>query len=93
MRSWSRQKSTNLIDQNKWSVVRNWGKTSEVNLVKPTLLIIADFLVYLFDEWKLSITVIKGYRSMLSSVYFSILPGITSSCLMKELIKGLEIRL
>ena len=52
---------------------------------RPTLPVIPDFLVYLFDVRKLSVTAIKGYRARLSSVYFSILPEFTTSRFMKEL--------
>ena len=36
---------------------------------KTHLQIIADFLVYLLDDRKLSSSAIKGYSSMLSSVF------------------------
>ena len=88
----SRRKSTSLIYQGKWNIFRKWCETSKIDHSKPTLPVIADFLVYLFDVRKLSVTAIKGYRSMLSSVFFSVLPGITSSRFMKELVKGLENR-
>ena len=88
--SWSRRDSTKLNYQSKWSVFKNWCKTEKVDLKRPTLPIVAEFLTYLFDVRKLSVTAIKGYRSMLSAVYFSILPDISSSRFMRELIRGLE---
>ena len=63
-----------------------WGKSSE-----PTIPKIAEFLTFLFRTEKASVSTIKGYRSMLSSVFKFCLPEISTSPILKDLTRSFEI--
>ena len=88
----SRRLSTRKIYQSRWSVYRKWCKDNNVTSSRPTIPKIADFLTWLHKSRKLSPTSVKGYRSMLASVFHSILPEISSSRFLKDLVRGVENR-
>ena len=86
--SLARRKSTNVMYQHKWSVFREWCRKKGVSVSRPTLPKIADFLLDLKRKRKLAVNSIKGYRSMLAYVFRLKLPEISSSHILKELIKS-----
>ena len=88
----SRRLSTRKVYQSRWSVFRKWCKDNSITSSRPTIPKIADFLTWLHKSRKLSPTSVKGYRSMLASVFHSILPEISSSRFLKDLVKGVENR-
>ena len=63
----SRRTSTQKVYDAKWIVCSNWCHRKKINPVSAPLTIIADFLIYLFSERKYQISMIKGYRSMISN--------------------------
>ena len=84
----ARRRSTNIIYQQKWSIYRKWCRDRQVSVSRPTLPKIADFLLYLKKQRGLSVTSIKGYRSMLAYVFRLKLPEISSSLVLKELTRS-----
>ena len=88
----ARRPSTRKIYQCKWAIYRKWCKDHGFSISKPTLPKVADFLLFLFKEKNLSISAIKGYRSMLSFVFKSRLPEIAHSYIIRDLLRsfGLE---
>ena len=58
----------------------------------PSLPKIADFLLYLHESRNLAPISIKGYRSMLSLVFRSKLPEISSSLVLKDLLRSFEVQ-
>ena len=63
----------------KWSIYRQWCHSEGHSVSRPSLSKIADFLFWLRRSKKLSVSAVLGYRSMLSSVFLSVLPEISTS--------------
>ena len=55
--------------QLKWSVYRSWCRSHGHSVSRPTLSKVADFLCWLRSAKGLSVSSIKGYRSMVSAVF------------------------
>ena len=64
----SRRRSANVDYQYKWHQYREWCRTHGKSSSRPSIPKIADFLPFLRKEKKLSVSAVRGYRSMLSSV-------------------------
>ena len=64
-----RRTSTRLNYQARWGKFRKWCKDSHHRSSEPTIPKIAEFLTFLFRTEKAAVSTIKGYRSMLSSVF------------------------
>ena len=62
----ARRKSTRVVYDARWKLFSEWCLRREIDPVNPSSRPIADFLLYLFDDKKLSLSSIKGYRSRLS---------------------------
>ena len=60
-----RGKSSLRLYQSKWSVYRRWCWEKGHSVSKPSIPKIADFLLWLWKAKSLSVSAIKGYRSML----------------------------
>ena len=86
--AFARRPSTINIYQSKWNVYRKWCRKSGHSVSNPTLPKVADFLLFLFMDKHLSVSAIKGYRFMLSFVFRFKLPSISSSKVLKDLIKS-----
>ena len=77
--------------QVKWLAYRQWCRSEGHSISRPTLPKIADFLFWLRKTRKLSVSSILGYRSMLSSVFRFKLPEISSSPVIKDLIRSFKV--
>lgn len=64
-----RRKSSDAVYQARWNQFRTWCNRHGVSSSKTSLNQIAKFLLSLFKEKGLSLSTIKGYRSMLASVF------------------------
>ncbi|KAH3772260.1 hypothetical protein DPMN_173598 [Dreissena polymorpha] len=62
----ARRKSTRAVYDARWKLFSNWCVRGKIDPLNPSARRIADFLIYLFDDKKLSLSSIKGYRSVLS---------------------------
>ena len=90
----SRRSSTAKIYQSKWTIFCDWCSGQQVDSSSPSVQNIAEFLTFLFDEKELSVSTIKGYRSMLSNtlklVEDAANPG--SDPVISELIRSFELK-
>ena len=90
--SLARRKSTRLVYQAKWDIYRQWCREKGHSISRPSLPKVADFLLYLHEVKKLSVSGIRGYRSMLSLVFRWKLPDLSSSSVIKDLIRSFYIQ-
>ena len=89
----ARRTSTNKVYNAKWKVFTNWCSARKVNPLDPSMRRIADFLIFLFDKRKLSVSTIKGYRSMIShTLSFRHQNTIGSDSSLSELIRAFELK-
>ena len=86
-----RRTSTRLNYQAHWGKFRKWCKDSHHRSSEPTIPKIAEFLTFLFRTEKAAVSTIKGYRSMLSSVFKFCLLEISTSPILKDLTRSCEI--
>ena len=63
----SRRTFTQKVYDAKWSIFSNWCRTKKVNPVSAPITVIADFLFFHFLEKKYQISIINGYRAMISN--------------------------
>ena len=73
--------------QLKWSVYRSWCRSRGHTISRPSLSIVADFLWWLRSNRGLSVSSIKGYRSMLSAVFRFHLPDISAHPVLRDLLR------
>ncbi len=83
--------STLKLYEYKWKIFREWCQSRGFNPVSPTVPIIADFLLYLFEDRGLSVSAIKGYRSSLSQITQSLGIDITHDASLRALIQSFSI--
>ena len=86
-----RRTSTKLNYQARWGKFRKWCRDFHHRSSEPTIPKIAEFLTFLFKTEKAAVSTIKGYRVMLSSVFKFCLPDISTSPILKDLVRSFEI--
>ena len=89
--SLARRPSSRAGYQSKWLVYRQWYRSEGHSISRPSLAKIADFLFWLRRSRQLSVSAVMGYRSMLSAVFKSILPEISSSPIIHGLLRSLQV--
>ena len=89
--AFSRRKSTRVNYQAKWIVYRGWCRAKGHSVSNPSIPKVADFLLYLRRVKHLSYSAITGYRSMLSAVFRFTFPEISSSVILKDLLRSFSI--
>ena len=87
----SRRLSTRLNYQARWGTYRKWCKDFGHRSSSPTIAKVADFLTYMFKTKGAALSTIKGYRAMLAAVFKFPLPEISSSPILKNLVRSFEI--
>ena len=87
----SRRLSTRLNYQARWGTYRKWCKDFRHRSSSPSIAKIADFLTYMFKSKGAALSTIKGYRAMLAAVFKFPLPEISTSPILKDLIRSFEI--
>ena len=87
----ARQPSSRAGYQARWAVFRKWCHDKGHSVSRPSLQKIADFLFWLRITRKLSVSAVIGYRSMLSAVFRSVLPEISSSSVLQDLIRSFKV--
>ena len=86
-----RRLSTRLNYQARWGTYRKWCRDFGHRSSSPSIAKIADFLTYMFKSKGAALSTIKGYRAMLSAVFKFPLPEISTSSILKDLIRSFEI--
>ena len=89
--SLARRPSSHAGYQSKWRVYRQWCRSEGHSISRPSLSKIADFLFWLRRSRQLSVSAVMGYRSMLSAVFKSILPEISSSPILHDLLRSFQV--
>ena len=87
----SRRLSTRLNYQTRWGTYRKWCRDFGHRSSSPSIAKIADFLTYMFKSKGAALSTIKRYRTMLSAVFKFPLPEISTSPILKDLIRSFEI--
>ena len=87
----SRRLSTRLNYQPRWGTYRKWCKDFHHRSSSPSIANITDFLTYMFKNKGAALSTIKGYRAMLAAVFKFPLPEISSSPVLKNLVRSFEI--
>ena len=77
--------------QAKWLVYCRWCRSEGHSISRPSLAKIANFLFWLRRSHRLSVSAVMGYRSMLSAVLKSILPGISTSPILHDLLRSFQV--
>ena len=77
--------------QAKWLVYRRWCRSEGHSISWPSLSKIADFLFWLRRSRRLFVSAVMGYHSMLSAVFKSILPEISSSPTLHDLLCSFQV--
>ena len=67
----SQRQSSVVVYESEWKVFGEWCHVKQINPVKATVQQLADFLIFLFEEKKLAISSIQGYRSCISKVFLA----------------------
>ena len=67
----SQRQSSAVVYESKWKVFGEWCHVKQIDPVKATVQQLADFLIFLFQEKKLAISSIQGYRSCISKVFLA----------------------
>ena len=86
--SLARRPSSRKVYQLKWAVYRSWCHSCGHSVSRPTLSKVADFLYWLRSAKGLSVSSIKGYRSMLSAVFRFYLPSLSSDPVLRDLFRS-----
>ena len=86
-----RRQSTRLNYQARWGTYRKWCRDFGHRSSSPSIAKIAEFLTYMFKRKGAALSTIKGYRAMLSAVFKFPLPEISTSSILKDLIRSFEI--
>ena len=76
--------------QSKWLVFRQWCRSEGHSISRPSLPKIADFLFWLRRSRRLSVSSVMDYRSMLSAVFKSVLPEISTSPVLHDLLRSFQ---
>ena len=77
--------------QARWGTYRKWCRDFDHRSSSPSIAKIAEFLTYMFKRKGAALSTIKGYRAMLSAVFKFPLPEISTSPILKDLIRSFEI--
>ena len=87
----ARRPSSRAGYQAEWSNYRQWCHSEGHSISRPSLSKIADFLFWLSSLKKLSVSAILGYHSMLSAVFRAILPEISTSPIIRDLLRSFQV--
>ena len=60
------RRSTRSVYEAKWAIFTKWCVTNQVDFRAPPVKLVADFLMYLFEDKKLQPSTIDGYRSAIA---------------------------
>ena len=89
----ARRESTRKVYDAKWRVYLDWANKRQIDPIKATPNVIADFLTFLFNEKKCQVSTIRGYRSMISNTLkFSAGFDIGSHPVLSDLITSFQLQ-
>ena len=83
--------SSRAVYQLRWSVYQSWCHSHGHSVSRPSLAKVADFLSWLRSARGLSVSSIRGYRSMLSAVFRFHLPSLSSDPVLRDLLRSFKL--
>ena len=83
--------SSRAVYQVRWSIYRSWCHDHGHSVSRPTLAKVADFLYWLRYTRGLSVSSLRGYRSVLSAVFRFHLPSLSSDPLIRDLLRSFRL--
>ena len=89
--SLARRPSSRAVYQRRWSVYRAWCREQGHSISRPSLAKVADFLCWLRSAKGLSVSSIRGYRSVLSAVFRFHLPSLSSDPVLRDLLRSFQL--
>ena len=89
--SLARRPSSRAIYQVRWSIYRSWCHDNGHSVSRPTLAKVADFLYWLRFTRGLSVSSLRGYRSVLSAVFRFHLPSLSSDPVIRDLLRSFRL--
>ena len=60
------RRSTRSVYEAKWAIFTKWCVSNQVDFRSPPVKLVADFLLYLFEDKKVQLSTIDGYRSAIA---------------------------
>ena len=89
--SLARRSSSQAGFQAKWSIYRQLCRSEGHSISRPSLPKVADFLFWLRQSKKLSVSAVLGYHSVLSAVFRLQLPEIFTSPVIQDLMRSFKV--
>ena len=89
--SLARRPSSRAVYQVRWSVYRSWCHDNGHSVSRPILAKVADFLYWLRFTRGLSVSSLRGYRSVLSAVFRFHLPSLSSDPVIRDLLRSFRL--
>ena len=89
--SLARRPSSRAVYQVRWSIYREWCHSNGHSVSRPTLAKVADFLYWLRYTRGLSVSSLRGYRSVLSAVFRFHLPSLSSDPVIRDLLRSFRL--
>ena len=89
--SLARRPSSRAVYQVRWSIYRSWCHEHGHSVSRPTLVKVADFLYWLRYTRGLSVSSLRGYRSVLSAVFRFHLPSLSSDPVIRALLRSFRL--
>ena len=86
-----RRPSSRAVYQVRWSIYRSWCHDHGHSVSRPTLAKVADFLYWLRYTRGLSVSSLRGYRSVLSAVFRFHLPSLSSDPVIRDLLRSFRL--
>ena len=77
--------------QSKWLTYRRWCTYKGHSVSQPSVLKVADYLVWLWEDQGLSLSSVKTHRSMLSSVFQFKLPALGEDRVLQDFVRSFSI--
>ena len=75
----------------RWFIYRSWCHDNGHSVSRPTLAKVADFLYWLRFTRGLSVSSLRGYRSVLSAVFRFHLPSLSSDPVIRDLLRSFRL--
>ena len=89
--SLARSPSSRAVYQVRWSIYRGWCHSNGHSVSRPTWAKVADFLYWLRYTRGLSVSSLRGYRSVLSAVFRFHLPSLSSDPVIRDLLRSFRL--
>ena len=89
--SLARRPSSRSVYQVRWSIYRAWCHDNGHSVSRPTLAKVADFLYWLWYTRGLSVSSLRGYRSVLSAVFRFHIPSLSSDPVIRDLLHSFRL--